>query len=46
MWKKGVCDECGAETQVRRSRGRWLCKECFKEAKKKRKLEKLRLEGR
>jgi hypothetical protein len=42
MWKKGVCDECSSETMVKRSRGRSLCRECFKAAKKKRKIEKIR----
>jgi len=42
MWKKGSCDECGSETLVKRSRGRSLCRDCYKEAKKKRKMENIR----
>jgi NMD protein affecting ribosome stability and mRNA decay len=42
LWKKGTCDECGTETQVKRSRGRNLCRDCYRSAKKKRKMEELR----
>lgn len=42
MWKKGTCDKCGTETLVKRSRGKSLCRECFKEAKRKRKIEEIR----
>lgn len=42
MWKKGVCDKCGSETMVKRSRGKNMCRDCFKEAKAKRKIEKMR----
>ncbi len=45
MWKKGVCDKCGAETMVKRSRGKNLCRECHKEVKRKKQMEKMRREG-
>jgi hypothetical protein len=45
MWKKGVCAECSSETMVKKSRGRDLCRECFKEAKRGRKIEKIRRPG-
>ena len=42
MWKQGKCDKCGTEGLVKRSRGKSLCRECFKEAKKKAKMEDIR----
>jgi len=42
MWKEGTCDECGSKGQVKRSRGRDLCRQCYREARKKRKLEQIR----
>ncbi len=46
MWKKGTCDECGTETQVKRTRGKNLCRTCYKQAKKKRKIEQMRTDER